>query len=71
MQLTIEFCIYEKYVRANALKIVHIIGASLSEPHLDEMAGAFLWYIYIYLYPWAHLVPRRPRKRETRKRKAV
>ena len=24
-----------------------IIGASLSEPHLDELAGAFLWYIYI------------------------
>ena len=39
-----------------------IIGASLiSEPLLDELAGAFLWYIYIYLYPWAvHLVPRGP-----------
>ena len=24
-----------------------IIGASLSEPLLDELAGAFLWYIYI------------------------
>ena len=50
-----------------------LIGASLSEPHLDELAGAFLWYIYIYiyLYPWAdHLVPRGPRKRATRKRKA-
>ena len=22
--------------------------ASLSEPQLDELAGAFLWYIYIY-----------------------
>ena len=38
-----------------------IIGASLSDPLLDELAGAFLWYIYIYLYPWAvHLVPRGP-----------
>ena len=38
-----------------------LIGASLSEPLLDELAGAFLWYIYIYLYPWAvHLVPRGP-----------
>ena len=25
----------------------YIIGASLSEPLLDELAGAFLWYIYI------------------------
>ena len=25
-----------------------IIGASLSEPLFDELAGAFLWYIYIY-----------------------
>ena len=53
-----------------------IIGASLSEPLLDELAGAFLWYIYIYIYiyicihgqsfgpAWA------PRKRATRKRKA-
>ena len=24
-----------------------VIGGSLSEPHLDELAGAFLWYIYI------------------------
>ena len=25
-----------------------------------ELAGAILWYIYIYLYPWVdHLVPRR------------
>ena len=45
-----------------------VIGASLSEPHLDELAGAFLWYIYIimtciyiYLYPRAvHLAPRGP-----------
>ena len=28
----------------------NIIGASLSEPHLDELAGALLWYIYIYIY---------------------
>ena len=36
-----------------------LIGANLSEPHLDELAGALFWYIYIYLYPWAvHLVPR-------------
>ena len=51
------------------LYIIIIIGASLSEPLLDELAGAFLWYIYIYifiyifiyiyiyiyiyLYPWA------------------
>ena len=26
-----------------------LVGASLSEPHLDELAGAFLWYIYIYI----------------------
>ena len=24
-----------------------IVGASLSEPLLDEFAGAFLWYIYL------------------------
>ena len=24
-----------------------VIGASLSEPHLDELAGAFLWYIFV------------------------
>ena len=52
-----------------------VIGASLSEPLLDELAGAFLWYIYIYIYifvsmgspfgpAWA------PRQRATRKRKA-
>ena len=28
-------------------RIFYIIGASLSEPHLDELAGAFLWYNYI------------------------
>ena len=27
---------------------LHIIGASLSEPLLDELAGAMFWYIYIY-----------------------
>ena len=26
-----------------------IIGASLSEPLLDELAGAMFWYIYIYI----------------------
>ena len=45
--------------------LFYLIGASLSEPHLDELAGALFWYIYIYiyiyLYPWAvHLVPRGP-----------
>ena len=29
---------------------VIIIGASLSEPLLDELAGAMFWYIYIYIY---------------------
>ena len=24
-----------------------IIGASLSEPHLDELAGALFWYIFV------------------------
>ena len=34
-----------------AFRLVYIfIGASLSEPHLDELAGAFLWYIYIYIF---------------------
>ena len=45
-----------------------IIGASLSEPLLDELAGALFWYIYIYiyiyyyiyLYPQSILVPREP-----------
>ena len=28
-----------------------IIGASLSEPLLDELAGAMFWYnIYVYIY---------------------
>ena len=30
--------------------MAYIIGASLSEPLLDELAGAFLWYIYIYIF---------------------
>ena len=39
-----------------------IIGASLSEPLLDELAGAFLWYIYIYICIhgqsiWSRVVP--------------
>ena len=29
--------------------VTTIIGASLSEPHLDELAGAFLWCIYIFV----------------------
>ena len=42
--------------------VVVIIIIIASEANLiDELAGAFLWYIYIYLYPWAvHLVPRGP-----------
>ena len=28
-------------------KCKELIGASLSEPHLDELAGTLLWYIYI------------------------
>ena len=32
------------------ISLVYIIGSNLSEPHLDELAGAFLWYIYIYIY---------------------
>ena len=27
-----------------------IIGASLSEPHLDELAGELFWYIYINIF---------------------
>ena len=38
----------------------YLIGASLSEPLLDELAGALFWYIYIYLYPQSILVPRGP-----------
>ena len=31
--------------------LLHVfIGVSLSEPLLDELAGAFLWYIYIYIF---------------------
>ena len=30
-------------------KLFVVFGASLSEPLLDELAGAFLWYIYIYI----------------------
>ena len=33
--------------QCSATNPADIIGASLSEPHLDELAGAFLWYIYI------------------------
>ena len=44
--------------------VLYIIGASLSEPLLDELAGALFWYIYIYiyiyLYPQSILVPREP-----------
>ena len=52
-----------------------IIGASLREPHLDELAGAFLWYIYIYNYMYIVSMgrpfgPAWARKRATRKRKA-
>ena len=64
--------VYRLYDRVYRLYDIDsmIIGASLSEPLLDELAGAFLWYIYIflwyiyiyiYLYPCAvHLVPRGP-----------
>ena len=66
-------------LNARGLQNKLLIGASLSEPLLDELAGAFLWYIYKYIYiyicifvsmgspfdpAWA------PRKRATRKRKA-
>ena len=45
-----------QYCIKSALYVQRIIGASLSEPHLDELAGALFWYIY--MYPWAvHLVP--------------
>ena len=40
--------------------IIIIIGASLSEPHLDELAGAFLWYIYICIHGqtiWSRVGP--------------
>ena len=48
-----------------------IIGASLSEPLLDELAGAFLWYIYIFVSMGSPFGPAwAPRKRATRKRKA-
>ena len=40
MQLAIEFCIYEKYVRANALKTVHIILHGYGR----EAAECFLHY---------------------------
>ena len=32
-----------------------IIGASLSEPLLDELAGAMFWYIYIYIYIYNYI----------------
>ena len=32
------------------VKIAEIIGASLSEPHIDEFAVEFLYIIYIYIY---------------------
>ena len=35
--------------KSQAGSLESIIGASFSEPHLDELAGAFLWYIYIYI----------------------
>ena len=37
-------------VRVLCAYYIIIIGASLSEPLLDELAGAFLWYIYIYIF---------------------
>ena len=36
------------YAATLAKNIDTIVGASLSEPHLDELAGAFLICIYIY-----------------------
>ena len=36
-----------QYWKGNTVK--PFIGASLSEPHLDELAGAFLWYIPYFL----------------------
>ena len=40
--------------RTSTVTLAHarrgLIGASLSKPLLDELAGAFLWYIYIILY---------------------
>ena len=45
---------------ANLRFLVYIFASEASLLH--ELAGAFLWYIYIFLYPWVdHLVPRGPR----------
>ena len=38
--------IFEIVQKSTSREPGDIIGASLSEPHLDELAGAFLWYIY-------------------------
>ena len=34
---------------------IKLIGASLSEPHLDELAGELFWYIYIYMYIYIYI----------------
>ena len=39
-----------KHVHVYRARACTIIGASLSEPLLDELAGAMFWYIYIYIY---------------------
>ena len=58
-------------LNARGLQSKLLIGASLSEPLLDELAGAFLWYIYIFVSMGSPFGPAwAPRKRATRKRKA-
>ena len=49
--------IYTMYARVGVILHMHMIGASLSEPLLDELAGEFLWYIYICIHGqsiWSH-----------------
>ena len=52
------------------LMVFDLVGVSLSEPHLDDLAGAFLWYIYICIHGQSIWSRVGPRKRAMRKRKA-
>jgi len=49
------YCALILFGLAFFLEILFLVGASLSEPHIDEFAVNFL-YIYIYIY-LSYVVP--------------
>ena len=47
--LYLTYCINTACGRISEPNAVAFTSRRISAPHLDELAGAFLWYIYIYI----------------------